>query len=224
MVPYSNNANGVSTDMTAPAGCEVTATLDNRTYTNNDDPQHTTTDFGTWDDNDVSARLDLGALQIDSTDLSIASWGPPAEVSRTYLASNTGTRFAPGWVFNFDQHLDLSQLGSDIVNYYDACGDKHQFLYSTSWNSPSGFLGTLAPSGSNWTITYPDGTVDTFSSTGALQSEADRNSNTTTYSWNAGNLTITAANGQSIAVTCNASGQATVPQKVQIRRGKPGHH
>ena len=56
-----------------PAAYEVAATLDNRTYTSNADPQHTTTDLGGWDGNDLSARLDLGALQVDATDLSIAT-------------------------------------------------------------------------------------------------------------------------------------------------------
>ena len=45
--------------------------------------------------------------------------------------------------------------------------------------------------------------------TSLWQSESDRNGNTTSYAWSAGNLTITAANGQTIAVTCNAGGQVT---------------
>ena len=64
----------------------------------------------------------------------------------------------------------------------------------------------------NWTITYPGGIdrhLHLLGTTGLWSSETDRNGNTTTYAWNAGNLTITAANGQTIAVTCNASGQVT---------------
>ena len=213
VVPYTN-ASGVSTEATPAkaAAYGVAATLDNRTYSNNDDPQYTTSDLGSWDGHDVSARLNTGALQVATTDLSIATWGPAAQVSRTYLSSGTtANRFAPGWVFNFDQHLDLSNVASGAVDYYDAAGDRHHFVQTgSSWAAPGGFLGTLAGvSGSSWTITYSDGTVDTYSTTGIWQSEADRNGNTTTYAWSSGNLTITAANGQTIAVTCNASGQIT---------------
>ena len=136
-------------------------------------------------------------------------------MSRTYLASNSGTRFATGWDFNFDQHLDLSQIGSNAITYYDACGDAHHFGYNgTSWLSSGGFLGTLTynSSQSYWQITYPDGTTDTYTpsgTTGVWTCESDRNGNTTTYAWSGNNLTITAANGQTIAVTCNASGQIT---------------
>ena len=213
VVPYSDSG-GVSSEFAppTPGAYEVAATLDNRTYSSNDDPVHTTTDLGSWDNHDVSARLDTGALQADTTDLSIATWGPNAAVSRTYLSSRTtASRFAPGWVFNFDQHLDLSQVGSGVIDYYDATGDKHHFQWNaatSAWTAPGGFLGKLAQP-SSWTITYPDGIVDTYSSTGVWQGESDRNGNTTTYTWNAGNLTITAANGQTIAVTCNTSGQIT---------------
>ena len=77
------------------AAYEVAATLDNRTYSSGEDPQHTTADLGSWDANDVSARLDLGALQVDATDLAVNTYGPPAQISRTYLASNSGARFRP---------------------------------------------------------------------------------------------------------------------------------
>jgi YD repeat-containing protein len=214
VVPFTN-ASGVSSEFapTTAAAYEVAATLDNRSYTNNPDPQHTTTDLGSWDNHDVQARLDLGVLQVDTSDLAIATWGPGAALSRTYLSSGTtGRRFAPGWVLSFDAHLDLTNVGSGAIDYYDTSGDKHHFVLAGSWQAPQGFLGTLAPSGSNWTITYPDGTVDAFTTSGSSalwSSEADRNGNTTTYAWNAGNLTITAANGQQITVTCNSSGQVT---------------
>ena len=213
VVPYQLT-NYVSNEVAPanPAAYQVDATLDNRSYTSNVDPVHTTAGLGSWDGNDASARLDLGALQVDATDLSVATYGPSAQVSRTYLASSAQKRFAPGWVYSFDAHLDLSQQGSGIVTYIDAAGDGHQFLASGSnWSAPSGFLGTLAyhSGNSTWTITYTDGTTDTYSSTGVWTSESDRNGNQTIYAWNGNNLTITAANGQTIAVTCNTSGQIT---------------
>ena len=216
IVPYLHTDSSITEFApTNPAAYQVDATLDNRTCTANVDPVHTTADLGSWDGNDLTARLDLGALQVDATDLAIDSYGPSAEVSRTYLATNTGSRFAPGWDFNFDAHLDLSNVGNGTIDYYDASGDKHHFAISgTSWISPSGFLGTLAYNQSQqvWQITYPDGTTDTYTpsgTTGVWTSESDRNGNTTSYAWNGNNVTITAANGQTIAVTCNASGQIT---------------
>ena len=102
--------------------------------------------LGSWDGNDLTARLTSAPCRSMPPTLPSATYGPPAQVSRTYLAANSSaSRFAPGWVFNFDQHLDLSQLASGIVTYDDACGDAHQFLNSSGWTSPTRLSGHPCP-------------------------------------------------------------------------------
>ena len=79
-----------------------------------------------------------------------------------------------------------------------------------TWLAPNGLTATLVPSGSNWTLTFKDGTVLTFNSAGKLTSEADANNNTVSYSYTGSNVTtITAANGQYISLSYNGSNKLT---------------
>jgi len=220
VVPFIDSG-GVSSEQTPdnPAAYRVAATLDKRTYTLNEDPAHTTADLASWAEHEVSVRLDAGgALAVETSDLAIDTYGPPAEISRTYLASSesSGGAFAPRWRFSFEAHLDLTYAatpdpadpnGNCTIDYYDEAGDRHHFIKTGStWTAANGFLGSLALAQSgDWTITYPEGLIETFTpsgSRGLLKSQADRNANTTSYTWSNDQLTsITAANGQSIGVT-----------------------
>lgn len=188
-----------------------------------DDAVHTTTGLGGWDSHSLACQLDSGALTANVTDLSVASLGRAATVSRSYLSTPplAKTRFAPGWFFNFDQNLDLSHIGDTPgkITYTDADNVQHVFYRSTvnsPWQAPNGLLATLAASGTNWKLSFNDQHILTFDSSGRLVSEAanaynDTNAiNLVTYSgWGTSNLTITAANGQQIVVALNSSGQVT---------------
>ena len=140
------------------------------------------------------------------TDLEVASLGPAAAVSRTYISGATTSRFAPGWWFSFDQNLDLSQASGspNLITYTDPENVQHRFYrgnVNCPWEAPNGFFATLTASGSNWKLTYDDQTVLTFDSTGRLTREAPsthddaQSTNLVTYAWGADSLTITAANG-----------------------------
>ena len=220
VVPYTNSS-GVSTEFApaSPAAYEVAATLDNRTYSSNDDPQHTTTDFGSWDGNDVSARLDLGALQVDTTDLCDRHLGTGAAVSRTYLSSNTRPAASPPAGSStsmptsiYSQRPAPATPTASTIDYYDACGDKHHFVKGTTQGATWRLADRLSGDPGAERLQLDDHLPERHrrylhasGTTGVWSSEADRNGNTTTYAWNGGNLTITAANGQTIAVTCNSS-------------------
>ena len=47
-------------------------------------PQHTTHGLGDWNGHVAAVELEDGNLTAETTDLAIATWGPPAELSRSY--------------------------------------------------------------------------------------------------------------------------------------------
>ena len=185
----------------------VPVALDSRTRAPYEDPQHTYVGLGTWDNHGAQLQADTQSLELSTTDLAIASWGPQAELGRTYSSLNSTTGyFAPGWFFNFQQNLQFNLQGSPpTITYTDAQQLQHVFTQSGGvWVAPNGFLGTLAQVGSNWTIAFQDQSTLTFSGSGTLSAQTDKDGNQIAYSWTAGNLTITAANGQTIQVTCTS--------------------
>jgi RHS repeat-associated protein len=196
VVPY--NAAG---SLTQGENTVLALTLDNRSLSASEDPQHTSVGLGDWDDHALTARLDDGSVLCDVTDLAIASHGPAAALSRSYSSQATAAGlFAPGWFFGFQQNLVVQ---STTITYTDAERQAHVFTGSgSSWTAPRGFLATLTPSGSNWRLTFPDQSYLTFDSSGKFLSETDHNSNAVTYAWSSGQMTtITAANGQQITLS-----------------------
>lgn len=199
VVPYN-----VAGDADIASCATITVQLPNRTVGANDDPRHTTYGLDGIAGHTAEAVLDERSLRLDVTDLEIASWGPVAAVSRVFdstFTAATGTRFAPGWRFNFDQAL---VVGSTTATYTDEQGQNHRFVATdTAWFAPNGFDAELTQQGSDWRLTSKDRSYLTFGSNGRLKNETDANGNATTYTWSSGSLTITAANGQEIDVTFN---------------------
>ena len=207
VVPFSEVA-----ELTVSENPYVTPTLDNRTVRVNDDPRHTTYDLGTIDDHDASVTLDEAELDLDTTDLSIASWGPTAELSRHYSSGSSYIgAFAPGWRFNFEQTFVVS---GNVTELTDATGEVHRFTRNLSTNlfeAPNGDYSKVEYTGVGWRITDKDRTVTRFDLNGVLTSVTDRNGNQVTYVWTTGpkTLTVTAANGQSIVAQFNLNGKIT---------------
>jgi len=179
-------------------------TLDNRTVTESEDPQHVDHDLTSWLDHDFGCELDSGTLTAFTTDLAIASFGPSAALSRSYRSDVTAAGlYAPGWFFSFEQSLDID-VGE--ITYTDAFQRTHTFMGSgSSWSAPNGFLASLTPSGSDWELTFFDQSALVFDGSGVLVAERDAHGNETTYTWASGQLTeITAENGQEIDLTWDA--------------------
>ncbi len=202
VVPHNNGYNddtGIDADIDDCAPLRVT--LDNRTVTDDEDPQHTDYEFEGWNGHEIGAELDSGTMTANVTDLSIASYGPAATLSRSYRSDESSAGlYAPGWFFDFEQSLDI---GASEITYTDVARREHTFTGSgSSWSAPTGFMATLAPDGSNWELTFFDQTTLTFDSSGNLISESDAHGNETSYTWASGKVTtITAENGQEIDLT-----------------------
>ncbi len=175
-------------------------------------PRHTPYDLGDFAGHAAQASLDQGRLEVTTTDLEIASFGPRAALDRTYWSTRTAAGYiAPGWRFSFERSLNVSLAASGRIDYLDEAGETFTFIKNSAlWLSPPGMAGTLRPDGSNWKLTPPGGNTLAFDSSGKLISEADDNGNTVTYTWTSGYLTrITAANAQQIQLTLNGSHQLT---------------
>jgi RHS repeat-associated protein len=180
------------------------------------DPRHTTYDLGSFADHSAEATLDEKSLDVSTSDLSVSSFGPAASISRSYSSGRTtSTYFAPGWRFSFEVSLDLSKARDGRIDYIDETGDTRTFLRDANcepilWHAPPGCSATLSESGSSYTLVAHTGNTLTFDSAGRLLTEADPNGNTVTYAWTAGYLSsITAANGQQITLTLDASHKLT---------------
>ena len=79
-----------------------------------------------------------------------------------------------------------------------------------SFTAPPGIDATLTLSGGTYSLGGQDGTKETFSSGGILQSEVDRNGNTISYSYNADNTLASIRDTQGRVTTFSyASGRLT---------------
>ncbi len=179
-----------------------------RTVGVNDDPRHTTADLGEALGAQLSVELESGNLAASVTDLEIASWGPRACVSRTYDSERTTTgAFAPGWHFNFE--ANLATQGAYSV-FTDEEGERHSFIATQGvYFPPKGYYATLTSDTTGFALTTKERTAYRFGPTGRLESVTDPNGNQITYSWDGGDLSIKAANGQTIFCDFDGSRLAT---------------
>ena len=121
-------------------------TLDNRTTHLSEAPRHPQAALPGFAGNEAGVRLDAGTLVLGTTDLAVASFGPPAALERVYRSDvATSAYFAPGWRFSFERSLDVSSPAT-AVSYFDLAGDQWRFLPAGSlWSGP---YGTAAPGSS----------------------------------------------------------------------------
>lgn len=215
VVAYNSVAEGALS-----AASTVTVTLENRTARLVSSPRHTACDLGGMGSDRASLLLDAKALSLSSTDLSIESFGPAAEISRVYVSSqqDAGHYFGPGWRFNFEQNICVDASGA---TYTDANRDAYRFtkLADGSYLAPIGDYRTLASTSAAsrtgvaaaWQLTEQDRRSNLlFDSSGNLIAETDNNGNQTTYTWTSpSQLEIQAANLNKIVLTLNGSGTMT---------------
>jgi RHS repeat-associated protein len=201
IVPYNSGG-----ELSVTLNPCATPTLDNRTVRVNDDPRHTTHDLGEFAHHGASATLDEGTLELDVTDLAIASWGPQGALTRHYSSESTAAAlWAEGWRFGFERSLAVD--GTTAI-YTDEAAEEHAFTYTagSGWLAPNGMVATLAQETGGYSLTFKDRSVLHFDEGGVLISETDRNGNEVAYEWvtQPGHLMIRAANAQTIDVVFSA--------------------
>ncbi|MBE0475896.1 MAG: RHS repeat protein [Coriobacteriia bacterium] len=198
VVPY--NEFGEAAVAGAP---EALVRLDDRTIGVNDEQRLVTATM--VDDmlgHHAEAVLNRAAATLSITDLSIASWGPPAALSRFYdstaLAAST---FGPGWRFNFEQAIETS-----TTTFVDERGERHRFyLRDGTYHGPDGFVADLTRefvgAELGYRLSFKGGDSVLFDAAGRLVADSDHNGNTVVYDRSvSGELSIWAANGQRIVV------------------------
>lgn len=142
----------------------------------------------------------------------------------TTLATTLGAN----WRSEYDSWLQLVYSGTTLIFVYAERADGRVipfFPSGSTWSAASDYPVTLVQSGSNWTLTDINGTVETYTSsgsTGTLQSITLRNGYTRTMSWSGGQLnTITDSYGRTL--TLNYSGGTisyiTTPDSTTITYG-----
>jgi RHS repeat-associated protein len=207
VVPYNSAGSAQISD-----AATIPVALDSRTRHLAEAPRHTEADLDDIAGDAASAVLDRGALSISAGDLEIETYGPDAELNREYDSSrsSTGLLGAPGWRFSFERQLSVDATGA---TYLDEGGDAYRFrLVSGGYIAPTGMVATLAAdtsvNGSARSIRFKDRSQLYFDSSGRFVAESDNNNQKTLVNWNASDVTIRAANGQSIVVSVSG-GRAT---------------
>ncbi len=207
IVPFNENRlTAVQSDCTP-----YKPTLENRTVRVNDQARHTTADLPEVAGHTASAELDSGALTLDATDLSISSWGPEAAITRHYSSETSAASLlhgTPGWRFSFERALEVT---STSVTYVDESGERDRFMLAGgAYIAPNGSYARLTTEtvggALRYRITQTDRSSSVFDSTGKLLADYDQAGSAVTYAWASGDLSIKAANQQSIAVSFDASG------------------
>ncbi len=187
-----------------------TPTLDNRTVAVADDPRHTNHEMSDMLLHGARAELDSGSLELDITDLSIASWGPEAALSRHYSSEATqASLFGPGWRFNFESCIE-----THTKTYVDEAGERHKFTLEEpegGYQGPNGYYARLTTStGEPYRLDLKDRSHRVFDENGVLMRDVDMNGNTVEYDRSVpGHLRIEAANGHVIEVSLGVGGAVT---------------
>lgn len=150
------------------------------------------------------------------TDLAVGGRGPALALTRTYnsrlaATQTTAGSFGFGWTASFSAHLEVSSEGDEATVYQDN-GSTVTFTRAEAgepWIAPSGLAeATLADEGSGYVYRLPDQSTLHFSSAGQLTSEADRDGNALTMSYESGHLiSVADAAGRKLTFAYDAEGQ-----------------
>jgi RHS repeat-associated protein len=152
------------------------------------------------------------------SDLTIGGRGPGLHLTRTYnsqLAVAQAERgehgsFGYGWTGPYSAHLVVNEA-AETATVYQANGSTVPFVMTTS-KTYAGAVpaveATLVKEGSTYVYTLPNQTKLTFSGTGQLTSETDRDGNAITMTYNVGGQleSVADAAGRKIIFSYNGEG------------------
>ena len=129
----------------------------------------------------------IGSFTSTGTDATIATVGPPLQLSRTYnSADNRVGMYARGWTSSFETRLYENIVTKDVVVLR---GDGRREYFTSNGagyvNSP-GYTSTLVSTGTTgWTLTALDGSSETFRLDGRLVARADSDGRSQISTWDA---------------------------------------
>lgn len=152
-----------------------------------------------------------GNMWLRQNDYALPGIEEGIKINRYYntVSQQTGV-FGFGWQSDYDQsiynhsNIYLRLISGTGRGFYFAGIGNNVFV-----SASAGFYGQITRNGDNtYTLTFKDGRVHQFSSTGKLLWQRDRNGNQTTLTYNVnGNLTgITDAFNRTLTLTPNANG------------------
>ncbi|MDX2548935.1 DUF6531 domain-containing protein, partial [Streptomyces sp. WI04-05B] len=141
------------------------------------------------------------------TDAQMVGVGKQVSLERTYRSDSTAVGLlGPGWATPFDAKLTIA---TDKVTYQADDGAKFAFTQASdgTYTAPAGSAAKLVKGTSTYTVTTPDHTKRTFSSSGQLTSVVDGVGQGLTLTYTSGKLSsVKDAAGRTTSFTLNADG------------------
>src|ERR1700730_4289698 len=143
-----------------------------------------------------------GNMYLQQTDYQLPGAGEAIVITRTYnsISPNIGL-FGRGWTTGYDETVT-----TDANNRLQLTMPDGRLI---TFATPD-FFGQMVKNGDgSYTVTFKDGRVHQFNSSGKLLSQTDRQGNQTTLAYNSGGklISITDPSGRVLSVTTNGSGQ-----------------
>ncbi len=162
-------------------------------------------------ENEVGKPVNVsnGNMYIEQTDYRLPGFGEGLEITRTYNSKKQSAGlFGYGWSSILDE--SITTYGTTLLRLGLADGSSVYFTRPSGSSTiytprhPANFYGQVVKNVDNtYTLTFKDGRVHQFNTSGKLVSFADPNGNTVSLTYNgSGNpVTITDASGRTITLT-----------------------
>ena len=143
-----------------------------------------------------------GNMYLQQTDYQLPGAGEAIAITRTYnsISPNIGL-FGRGWTTGYDETVT-----TDVNNRLQLSMPDGRLIYSATPD----FFGQMVKNGDgSYTVTFKDGRVHQFNSSGKLLSQTDRQGNQTTLAYNSSGklISITDPFGRMLSINTNGSGQ-----------------
>jgi RHS repeat-associated protein len=190
-------------------------------------PNGTSLSFPVSDRASLSVNVGTGNALLTTSDITLPESSPltlgMAYNSLLAGAGVTGDTGAYGWTTEQGSDVSLYQASDGSMTFIGPDGTTGTFTPASGggYTSPPVFPAILAESsgstcgGTGWTLTWHDtGEVMCFNSTGAITSEADRDGNTTSFTYN--------SDGKETSVTYTPEGASAPTETVNALRSSSG--
>jgi YD repeat-containing protein len=155
-----------------------------------------------------------GNMYLEQVDYVLPSVGPYNSVARSYNSNSTAQGlFGTGWSTAYDQ--SVSEYDTHLIRYNQGDG-RAVYFYRLGTGGPlvpatGDVHAQLIKTGSGYTVSWRNGSVASFNSSGKLLSFADRNGNTTTLTYDTSGflITVTDSFNRTLTLTPDTSGRIT---------------